>query len=170
MIINEIMNHNPVEAPTPEELELPMTPGASDRMEDLLDRPLSYREWLALPSEIACDYIEGLMDRYGVTGADIAAMMGVKRGTLRATCARRGVINRNNAGPSVYVDVSGWKRFCSSRAIQTPPTHDNAPRLILGPEGVSARVEDLEGAVSFLERIIEMSGAGPYIVKLIPTE
>lgn len=134
--------------------------------------PISYEQFLALSHQMSVDYLRGLVNRYGVGYAQIAAMMGVKPGTLGEAARRRGM-DRMQSGRNLYFDADAWREFVASGSVKTPTAAKTPPppRMSISQCGITIEVENISDAIEFLRRTESMipSGDGArYIVSIRP--
>lgn len=91
-----------------------------------INKPMTYKEFCAMPVDIQIMYLENLRDKYGASLLDIANMMGCKYTTL--TEHKRITLNEKPAFISYNssrLDIEPWNRFVNCEEVDESLEHDN---------------------------------------------
>ena len=94
-----------------------------------INKPMTYKEFCAMPVDIQIMYLEKLRDKYGASQLDIANMMGCKYTTLSEH--RRTILDGKPAFISYQnsrLDIDAWNRFVNceeaDKSIETEPDEE----------------------------------------------
>lgn len=84
-----------------------------------INKPMTYKEFCAMPADIQIMYLENLRDKYGASLLDIANMMGCKYTTLtghkRITLDEKPAFISYN---SSRLDIESWNRFINGEKAE----------------------------------------------------